>query len=322
MRTLLPLLLILLASCGQEDLRAKLRIGLNPWPGYLDLAVADSEGIFARHGLDVQIVEYSSLHDMSRAFQMGQIDFMPCTLVEVLEVNQGKRRAEVIWVADASEGADVVLAHAISSAAELRGKRIAYEPNSLGIYVLARMLDRAGLTMTDVEPIGMDQTQMVEAMEAKRIDAAVTYPPSSLSIRELDGVRAVFTTAEIPGEVIDVFSVDSAILDADPTFLQRFYASMAELESFSRANPETAITHKCRHMGLDRSGWEEATAGARYYSLVDQFEWIWGSRRIHDSLARMTEALRATCGPRRQPGDEAVASRRPAPPQAIPPSPR
>lgn len=321
MRILL-LFLLLFASCGQEELRAKLRIGLNPWPGYLDLAVAENEGIFERHGLDVQIVEYSSLHDMSRAFQMGQIDFMPCTLVEVVEVNQGKRPAEVIWVADASEGADVVLAHGISDAPQLRGKRIAYEPNSLGIYVLARMLDRAGLQLTDIEPIGMDQTQMVEAMKGHRVDAVVTYPPSSLAIRDLDGVRPVFTSADIPGEVLDVYSLDPAILDADPTFLPRFYAAMAELEDFSRAHPDTVIAHKSRHMGVDRDGWENATTGVRYFALKDQYEWIWGSRRIQDSLSRLADALTATCGPRRKPDDSAVASRRPTPPGLVPPAPR
>jgi len=215
-----------------------------------------------------------------------------------------------------------VLAHGISNATELRGKRIAYEPNSLGIYVLARMLDQAGLKLSDIEPIGMDQTQMVEAMKGQRIDAAVTYPPSSLAIRELEGVRPVFTSADIPGEVLDVYSVDPAILDADPTFLTRFYAAMTELEDFARAHPDTAIAHKCRHMGLDREGWANATTGVRYYTRKDQYEWIWGSRRIQESLSHLADALTAACGPRRDPGDHAVAAKRPPPPDATPPTPR
>ncbi len=321
MRTLV-LLLLFLAACGHNEPKEKLRIGLNPWPGYLDLAVAEHEGIFAAHGFDVHIVEYTSLHDMARAYQLGQIDFMPSTLVEVLEVNQGRRSAEVIWVADASDGADVALAKDATSVADLRGKRIAYEPNSLGIFVLARMLDRAGLKVQDVDAIGMDQTEMVLAMKEGRIEAAITYPPASLSIRELPGIATVFSSAEIPDEVIDVFCVDPDILDADPTFLNRFYAVMADTAEFARRNPKTAIGHKCRQMGIEPSAWESAAKGVRYFELKDQHEWIWGSDRIHTIHARLADVIRATCGPRRDPVRPIHAGHRFAPELIAPAAPR
>jgi len=305
--------MLLLAACGGDALPSKMRIGLNPWPGYMDLTVAEQEGFFAANGIDVHIVEYNSLHDMARAYQLGQIDIMPCTLVEVLEVNQGDRPVEVVWVADASAGGDAVLARGAKSVAELRGKKIAYEPNSLGLYVLARMLDKSGLSMADIEPIGMDQTEMVESMRTGAIAAAITYPPASLAIQRMEGVQSVFTTAEIPDEVIDVLSIDPAFLDADPTLLPRFYAAMAQTEDFTRKNPDTAIAHKCKHMGLDRSTWESANVGIQMFRLADQREWIWGSNKIHDIMVKLTEVVSAAYGPRRLPGSTVTAGHRPAP---------
>jgi len=306
-------LLLALACCGGEPTRAKLRIGLNPWPGYMDLTVAEKQGFFAANAIDIQIVEYTSLHDMVRAYQLGQIDLMPCTLVEVLEVNQGRRPVEVIWVSDASAGGDVVLARGASNVGELRGKKVAYEPNSLGLYVLARMLERAGMAMADVEAIGMDQTEMVESMRSGTIAAAITYPPASIAIRKIDGVRAVFTTAEIPDEVIDVLSIDPAFLDADPTLLPRFYAAMAATEAFTQQSPDEAIAEKCRRMGLDRAAWEGANAGIQMLRIADQREWIWGSRRIHDILVKLTAVVSSAQGPRSMPGPQVSASHRPMP---------
>ncbi len=308
-----PFVLSLLAACDGDSMPSKLRIGLNPWPGYMDLTVAAQEGFFARNGIDIHIVEYTSLHDMARAYQLGQIDIMPCTLVEVLEVSQGHRPVEVIWIADASAGGDVVLAKGAKSVAELRGMKVAYEPNSLGLYVLARMLEKSGLAMTDIEPIGMDQTEMVDSMRSGSIGAAITYPPASLAIREIEGVHTVFTTAEIPNEVLDVLSMDPSFLDADPTLLPRFYVAMAETEEFARSNPEAAIAQKCKKMGLDRSSWESAVVGIEMYRLADQREWIWGSNRIQDLLQKMTAVVSATYGPRRLPGSEVTARHRPLP---------
>lgn len=309
----LPCLLFLLAACGDSSSTGKLRIGLNPWPGYMDLAVAEHEGFFDAQGIDIHIVEYNSLHDMARAYQLGQIDLMPCTLVEVLEVHQGRRPVEIIWVADASIGGDAVLAKDVKSVADLRGKKVAYEPNSLGLYVLARMLDHAGLDMKDIDPIGMDQTEMVTSMRNGTIAAAITYPPASLAIREMDGVHPVFTTAEIPNEVVDVLSVDPALLDADPTLLPRFYAAMAATEDFTRQHPEAAIAHKCKHMGVDRSAWIAANDGIQMFRLADQREWIWGSTRIHDIMVKMTAVVSAAYGPRKLPGPKVTASHRPSP---------
>ena len=127
----------------------------------------------------------------------------------------------------------------------LRGAKIAYEPNSLGAYMLERMLAHAGLNQDDVEPIGMDQLEMVEAMREQRIDVAITYPPTSIAIQKLPHTRVIFSSAQIPDEVIDVISFDPKLLDADPTLLDRFYAVMARTEAHVACDPESAVAHKC-----------------------------------------------------------------------------
>lgn len=311
-----------LAACGSDSATAKVRIGLNPWPGYLNLAVAEKQGYFGDEGLQVQIVEYSSLHDMARAYRLGQIDFMPCTLVEVLESHQSQRPAEVIWVADSSLGADQVLARGAETAKDLRGKKIAYEPNSLGLYVLARMLERSGLGADEVDAIGMDQTEMVQAMREGNIDAAVTYPPSSLEIAKLDGIRAVFTSGDIQDEVIDVFSIDPKLLDAEPDWLERFYRAMARTEAFMRAQPDEAARIMSRQMGIAADEWPQAQEGMVCYGMDRQLEWIWGSNRLPEIVGRLQAVLSTFCGPRQSPKQPVSAKHRRAPETLLPAAPR
>lgn len=298
MRIIAFLLLCVAASCGGERDAKLLRIGLNPWPGYLDLSLAAEQGLFAKHGLNVRIVEFTSLHDMVRSYQLGQIDLMPCTLVEVREAARGRRPAEVVRVFDASEGADVILAHAESSAVEDHPVRIAYEPASLGAYVLQRYLDARGLTAADIEPVPMDQLQMERAMTEHRIDAAVTYPPASLAIASLPGVRQVFSSAEVPGEVIDVLAVDPTVLDEDPSFLARLHEVLADVERFSDDHPDEAVRHKAAHLAVDAGSWDSVVAGVRMYRTRDQSAWLWDSDRLEQLMRSIDAVLARTPGER------------------------
>lgn len=308
-------LAVLLASACGEAPGARLRVGINPWPGYQALALGMDLGYFRDVGLDMQLVEYSSLHDLRRAFDLGQIDVMPCTLVEVLEVhNEGVRTPEVIFVPDASCGADVVLATAACQGIDaMRGIRVAYEPDSFGVYILGRLVERAGLRIDDIQPVGMDQTEMVAAMREGRIDAAITYPPASLQIAEMSGVHRIFSTAEIPGEVIDVIAVDRQMLDCDPDFLPRFYAAMGQTYRFVAANPVVAQAAMAKSMHIQPQEWPSGVQGVELFGIADQREWVWQPTKVAAIARRLDGVLQSLRGGRRPLPESLTAAARPMP---------
>lgn len=291
MRTALTASLLLLLACSGESTTAPLRIGLNPWPGYLDLSLAHELGCFERHGLPVQLVEFVSLHDMVRAYELGQIDAMPCTLVEIREANRSRRHAEVIHVFDSSEGPDVILARAGSGPFDPLGRRIAYEPDSLGAYVLQRYLDARGIAFDSIQAVAMDQLEMIEALKDGRVDAVVTYPPASLEIERAGGVNTIFSSAEIPGEILDVMAVDPAMLDRDPTFLERFYAAMQEAEAYAASHPDETVRHKASALRIEPEAWEESIAGLRLYRSADQVQWLWQTDRLERVMRSIDTVL-------------------------------
>jgi NitT/TauT family transport system substrate-binding protein len=314
---------LLASACGDAP-GARLRVGINPWPGYQSLALGIDRGYFRDVGLDLQVVEYSSLHDLRRAFDLGQIDVMPCTLVEVLEVhNEGARVPEVIFVPDASCGADVVLATAACQGlGGLRGRKVAYEPDSLGVYILGRLVERAGLRIEDVQAVGMDQTEMVVAMREGRIDAAITYPPASLQVAEISGVHRIFSTADIPGEVLDVIAVDRQMLDRDPEFLPRFYAAMGQTCRFVAAHPDEAQAAMAKSMHILPQEWPSAVQGVELFGVADQREWIWQPTKVAAIARRLDGVLQSLRGGRRPLPEAITAAARPMPPLEAAAAPR
>lgn len=198
-------LFALVFGCSQEAPLA-FRVGINAWPGYEFIYLAQEKGFYKDESLDIRIIELSSLSDARRAYERGQIHALGTTVVDVLQIrDQSKRSPQIIQVVDYSDGADVILAQPeITNVSTLRGKRIGVELASLGVYVLARALENNGLELSDVEMVSMDQLSMESAFIEREIAAIVSYPPVSVRLKRLGKAVTVFSSSDIAKEVIDV----------------------------------------------------------------------------------------------------------------------
>ncbi|MEP4190794.1 MAG: ABC transporter substrate-binding protein, partial [Sneathiella sp.] len=207
------ILAALLSGCFGEEKQA-IRIGINAWPGYEFLFLAREKGFFEKHDVKIELVGFTSLGDVRLAFERKQVDGMASTLIEVIETRgRTDQKAEVFLIADYSEGGDVIVGlKAGKSIADLKGKRIGSELASLNIFVLTRALEKAGLSITDIEIVPMDQSVMLEALKTEEVSAVVTYPPTLNDILALEQAHALFTSKEIPGEIVDVLSLNREIL--------------------------------------------------------------------------------------------------------------
>ena len=148
-KLLLIALTFLLAACLDRS-DEPIRIGINPWPGYEPLFLAHTQGFFEEEGVTVELVEFSSLGDVRRAFERGQVDGMASSLIEVIQANErSAREPRVFLIVDFSAGADVlVVDQSIKTLQDLKGKRIAAEAASLSMFIVAQ---RQGIGRADFE---------------------------------------------------------------------------------------------------------------------------------------------------------------------------
>jgi Integrase core domain/NMT1-like family len=101
--------LLLNLGCAPEK-STSLRVGINPWPGYEFLYLAQEKGVYREEGLEVRLVEFSSLSDARRAYERGQINAIAATVIEVLQARDNSSRSpQIVQVTDYSNGADVIL---------------------------------------------------------------------------------------------------------------------------------------------------------------------------------------------------------------------
>ncbi len=218
-------------------------LAINPWPGYELLYLAGMQGYFKEAGLNIKLEELSSLSDSMRAFVTGRVDGFSSTMVEAMLVKlQTQKRIKIVMVADYSDGGDIIVARKeTASIKDLKGKRVGCELMGLGLVVLERALDLHGMGVRDVEVVNLEQLKGVDAMEQNQVDAFVTYPPESLKLlAKKDTYHSIFSSSETPKEILDVVSINEAILKEEPDFVPKFYKAWQMAIEFTRQEPELA----------------------------------------------------------------------------------
>lgn len=213
-------ILLLLAAC-QPHHEPQLRIGTNLWPGYEPLYLARDQQAF--QGLDVQLIEYRAAGQVLNGLRKGTINMAAVTLDEAVRIAANGLPIEVIWLFNVSDGADQLLARSdIRQISELKGKKIGIENNALGAYLWQRFVSLHQLNPNDYEIIGLDHAAHSQAMANGEIDAVMTFEPEKSKLLRA-GANALFSSKEIPGEILDVLIVRKTGDDAPtPHQIQRF----------------------------------------------------------------------------------------------------
>lgn len=268
--------LSLCVGCSPKSSPA-LRVGINAWPGLEFLYLAQEKGFYRAEGVEVRLVEFASLSDCRRAYERGQIDAMGTTVVEVLQArDQSARSPQVVQVVDYSAGADVILSRpGITNGAGLRGARVGVELASLGVYVLARGLEKSGLTLADVKTVSMDQVSMEDAFRKGTLDAVVTYPPTSTKLLRDSQALTIFSTAEIPGEVLDVIAVEAEVCAQRSGDVGRFLRAYHRAVAYAKDNPADAYRIMAAREGISAKEFADTlTDGITLLTEADQAEYL------------------------------------------------
>lgn len=194
-----------LTSVGCDNPPAALRIGAHPWPGYELLYLARQKGLFDTRA--VRLIETPSASASLRGLASQTLEGAALTLDEVLTARARGLPLVVVAVLDVSMGADVVMSRpTLSDVPSLRGRRIGVEPGAVGAVMLDALLSSRGMLPQEVQVIHLQADQHVAAFLSGQVDAVVTFEPARSQLRAM-GARTLFSSAEVPGRIIDTLAV-------------------------------------------------------------------------------------------------------------------
>jgi sulfonate transport system substrate-binding protein len=204
-------------------------------------------------GVHVQWVEFTAGPQLLEALGAGSLDFgmtgdTPPIFAQaagrdILYVGQEtpKPRSSAILVPSTSN---------VTSLAALRGKRVAFQKGSSAHYLLLRALEKAGLQLSDIEPIYLAPADARAAFERRSVDAWAIWDPYWAAAAT--GAQArVLTTGEGLSDNITFYESSREFVDAHPAAIQPLFAALNEADQFVQAHRAEAAQLIASATGLD-----------------------------------------------------------------------
>lgn len=213
-------------SCSQKSDKApqprhEFNIGWSIYAGWMPWPYAQQAGIVKKwadkYGIKINIVQVNDYVESINQYTAGKLDGVTLANMDALTIPAaGGKDTSAIILGDYSNGNDGVLLKGASDLKAIKGRQVYLVELSVSHYLLARALNSAGLSFSDVRTVNTSDADIVGAFSSPDVTAAVAWNPQLSVMKAQPGVKEVFSSADIPGEILDLLAVDTATLKANP----------------------------------------------------------------------------------------------------------
>jgi NitT/TauT family transport system substrate-binding protein len=218
----------------------KVKVAYVPIMKFATMYVAGQRGLFKKYGLDVDFERVKSGTEAIAFLTQGSVDVGGIAIVTSLW-NSWNRGLGIRIIAPGglepfTNSPTMLLVRKalqqegkVKTVADLKGKRVAAAggPGSGGEYQVTKALERAKLTIRDVELINVANADMPAALERGSVDAALAGSPyADQAINS--GHAAVLATDLTPGLMTVAFVGSGKFIKERPEVAERFVLALTE----------------------------------------------------------------------------------------------
>ncbi len=217
----------------------KVKVAYVPIMKFATMYVAAGRGLFKKYGLDVEMDKVKSGTEAIAFLTQGSVDVGGIAIVTSLW-NSWNRGLDIRIIAPgglepmknsptalllSKKAADA----GVKTLADLKGKKVgaAGGAGSGGEYLVAKALEKAHLTIRDVNLVNVGNPDIPAALAAGSVDAALAGPPySEQAIKS--GAATVLATDLTPGLMTVAFVGSGKFVKDRPEVAQRFVLALTE----------------------------------------------------------------------------------------------
>lgn len=189
-----------LAIAVQAHAQEKFKVGYLRVMDDAQAIVAQEAGLYKKHGLDVELVEFKSGTDLIKAIVGGQLDSGVLGFTNA--VAWASKGADLKVVGGAQHGYHAIIARdesGIKKVADLKGKTLASqaEGSTADTVLKGVVLKQAGLKPDDVNIMGVSPQVAVQSLIGKRVDAAFLFEPQASIAQLVAPVKQIYEIGEV-----------------------------------------------------------------------------------------------------------------------------
>ncbi len=257
-RVILSVLLLGLFACTKPP-TDPIRIASSPWPGYEPLYLARDLGYF--ENTHVRLFELPSSDITMESFRNHSTDVATLTLDETLELLHDNTRLRILMVLDISNGGDAVMVRPdIKNLSDIKGKRISIVNIPLGLYMLSRLLDKAGVRREDVTVFPMSESKQENFYKTGKADVVITFEPVKTKLLDA-GAHVIFDSSMIPNEIFDLLLVHESVYLERREELCNIAGAWFRTLKYMEGNRDDAAAKITQRLGVNISEYDNILNG-------------------------------------------------------------
>lgn len=273
-----------LAGCGKSQDKAAMApgaasgepvaIGWSVYAGYMPLPYAQQAGIVERwnkkYGVNIKMVQINDYVESLNQYTAGKLQGVATTTMDALTIPAaGGRDTTFVVIGDYSNGNDGIVLKDGKTLADIKGRPVNLPQYSVSHYMLARALENAGMSLSDVKIVNTSDADLVAAFGAPQTVAVAAWNPMLDEVAKMPGATQVFSSKEIPGELIDGIVMDTALVKTNPNVAKAvagiWYETMALIKAGGPPTDE-ALGQMGKLSGTDLAGFKNQLDRAYLYA--------------------------------------------------------
>jgi NitT/TauT family transport system substrate-binding protein len=233
---------LILSACGSPATPATLKIAVLPIIDTLPMYVAQQEGLFAKHGVNVEFVPVASAPERDQLLAAAQADGTINETLSDMMFNKDSIQMQAVRYAlrpTEGHGHFFILASTksgITDAQNLKGVEIGVSQGTIIEYVTDRLLQAEGLTKDEIKTIAVPKIPDRMALLASGELNAGTLPDPLGALAVQQGAVIVLDDSKHPEYGFSVISFRKDVIDANPEAVKGFLAAIEEATALVNAD--------------------------------------------------------------------------------------
>ena len=251
---LMVLAALFMSACAPKTIeKPQLSFAVLPIINSLPMYVAQQEGLFEKHNLDVTLVPVASGPERDQLVAAAQIDGVINEVLTTILNNRLTDNIQIVRFARAATSETPLFSilasqkSGISSVEQLKGVKIGISEGTVIAYLTDRMLQKEGFQPDEIVTVAVPKIPDRLALIGSGELPAGTMPEPAASLLALQGATVVLADNRYPDLSYSTIAFRTAVLNEKPEAVRQFLAAIEEAVSAINANPakyeQTLITN-------------------------------------------------------------------------------
>jgi NitT/TauT family transport system substrate-binding protein len=263
------------APAAQAAEKTSFKIAWSIYVGWMPWDYAAESGILKKwadkYGIKIELTQINDYVESINQYTAGAFDGCVMTNMDMLTIPAaGGVDSTALIIGDFSNGNDgVVLKGKGKTLKDIKGQSVNLVELSVSHYLLARGLDSVGLAERDIKVVNTSDADIVGAFAAKDSTAVVTWKPQLAEVVAMPNTSSVFDSSRIPGEIIDMMVVNTAVLKDNPklgrALVGAWYETLSVMFATDPKKSGPALTSMAKASGTDLAGFKGQLATTKMY---------------------------------------------------------